>query len=182
MKTQLTKDIEDRFLKEFDIMGNFLCPEVGINIKRFGFSKKFCKTTNLTEQQMLDMGWKQSWHTDTEIVDLLLWQSNKNIWKCFEIKISYSDFKSTAAKTFVGNYNYYLVPDTLLDKIKDEVPTNIGIYVYNTSDKDWKSWEHRISCYKKAKRQELNCTQDELYYAIIKSLYREICKYKKQIK
>ena len=179
MKTQLTKDIEKCFLKEFDIMGNFLCPEVGINIKRYGFSKRFCKITNLTEQEMIDKGWKQSWHIDTEIVDLLQWQSNKNIWKCYEIKISYQDFKSTAAKTFVGNYNYYLIPDTLLDKIKDEVPKEIGIYIYNTEEKEWKWWEHRISCYKKSRKQELGCTQNEIYYGMIKSLYREVNKNKK---
>ena len=176
MKTQLTKEIEKCFLKEFNIMGNFLCPEVGINIKRYGFSKRFCRMSNLTEQEMLERGWTPSWHTDTEIVDVLLWQPNKNIWKCFEIKTSYNDFKSSASKTFIGNYNYYLVPDTLLNKIQGEVPKEIGIYVYNTEERNWRRWEHRISCYKKSKKQELGCTQDEIYYGMIKSLYREVTK------
>ena len=84
---------------------------------------------------MLDKGWKKSWIIDNEIVDLLTWESNKNIWRCYEIKISYQDFKSKASKTFVGNYNYYIIPDTLLNKVKGEVPDNIGIYVYDTKPK-----------------------------------------------
>ena len=178
MKTQLTKDIEKCALKELAKMGTFICPECGINIRRFGFSKRYYRTCKLTEQEMIDRGWKPSWHTDTEIVDLLSWESNKNIWKCFEIKVTYQDFKSNASKTFVGNYNYYIVPDTLLDKIKNEVPPGIGIYVYETTPNEYR-WHTYLSCYKRAKKQELGCTQDEIYYGMIKSLYREVNKYKK---
>lgn len=178
MKTQLTKDIENCILKEFAKMGTFLVPEAGINIKRFGFPKRYYNMCKLTEQEMIEKGWKPVWHTDTEIVDVLSWESNKNIWKCFEIKISYQDFKSAASKTFVGNYNYYVVPDTLLDKIKDEVPSHIGIYVYDTKPNEYR-WYKYLTCSKKAKKQELGCTQDEIYYGMIKSLYREVKKYKK---
>ena len=177
MKTELTKRIEQCALKEFSATGNFICPEVGINIYRYGFPKLFYKYTKLTEQQMLDKGFKKQWHTDTEIVDILLWQNNKNIWKCFEIKISYSDFKSSASKTFIGNYNYYIVPDTLYDKIKDEVPNNIGIYVYNTVESTYRYYKY-LKCVKRSKKQDLQCTQDEMYYAMIKSLYREVSKNK----
>lgn len=130
---------------------------------------------------MLDNGWKKSWHIDTEIVDLLSWENSKNIWRCFEIKISYEDFKSSASKTFVGNYNYYLVPDTLLNRVESVIPKNIGIYLYQTKEPQYK-WQKRLSCYRRAKKQELQCTQDELNYAMIKSLYREMSKYRKQVK
>lgn len=172
MKTELTKQIEKTALKEFTKMGTFLCPEVGINIKRFGFSKRFCRISNLTEQEMIDKGYKPQTITDTEIVDILSWDSKPNIWKCYEIKVSCGDFKSTAAKTFVGNYNYYIVPDTLVHKIEKEVSKEIGIYVFDTKPKEYR-WYHYLSCYRKAKKQELKCTQDEIYYGMIKSLYRE---------
>ena len=180
MKAQLTQDIEKCCLKEFSKMGVFICPEVGINIKRFGFSKRYYKGLNLTEQEMTDKGWQPNWHTDTEIVDLLAWESNKNIWKCFEIKITYQDFKSSASKTFIGNYNYYVVPDTLVEKVEIEIPRGIGIYVYQTEEPEY-YWQNRLSCFRRAKRQELCCTQDEIYYGMIKSLYREMTKLRKQV-
>lgn len=172
MKTQLTKDIEQCALKEFTKMGSFLCLEVGINIKRYGFSKKFCRMCKLTEQEMIDKGWRQTWHTDTEIVDLLLWESNKDIWRCFEIKTSYTDFKSNASKTFVGNYNYYIIPQFLLPKIEPEVPNEIGIYIYKDEEPKYR-YEHRLQCVRRSKKQQLGCTKDEINYGMIKSLYRE---------
>lgn len=181
MKTKLTKDMENCFIKEFTKMGLFICPEVGINIRRFGFSKRFCKMcNNSTEQELIQKGYKQSWHTDTEIVDILTWESNKNIWRCYELKVSLQDFKSNASKTFVGNYNYYLIPNTLLDKVEHLIPKEIGIYVYDTNEPKYK-YQSRITCYKKAKKQDLLCTEQEIYYGMIKSLYREMKKYKNQV-
>lgn len=172
MKTQLTKEIEKCALKEFAAMGNFLCPEVGINIKRYGFPKKWYGMCKLTEQEMIDKGFHQCWHTDTEIVDILQWQSNKNIWKCYEIKISYNDFKSKSSKTFVGNYNYFIVPESLYIKIIDEVPDNVGVYIYKEQEPThW--YEKRLICKKKSKRIDLGCTEQEINYGMIKSLYRE---------
>lgn len=49
---------------------------------------------------------------------------------CFEVKISYSDFKSENGHNFCGNKNYYAVPDYLYDKIKSEVEDDVGIIVY----------------------------------------------------
>lgn len=172
MKTQLTKDIEQCALNEFSKMGVFLCPEVGINIRRYGFSKKFCRTCKLTEQEMLEKGWRQSWHTDLEIVDLLSWEPNKNIWRCFEIKISYTDFKSCASKTFIGNYNYYIIPEFLLSKVESEIPKGIGIYIYKDEPPVYR-YENRIQCIRKSKKQQLGCTEKEINYGMIKSLYRE---------
>lgn len=178
MKSALTIEIENCALKEFSKMGSFICPEVGINIERYGYPNWYRNKFNVTDEQLESMGYKKSLHKDTEIVDILLWESNSKIWRCFEIKISLSDFKSSSAKTFVGNYNYYLIPDTLLNKVENLVPKNIGIYVYKTIEPKYK-YESRIYCYKRAKKQELQCTSDEIYYAMIKSLYREMNKFKK---
>ena len=179
MKTKLTKDIENCFLREFATMGTFICPEVGINIKRYGVPYKYYKSTKLTEQEMIDKGYKQIWHTDLEIVDMLVWLSNKNIWKCFEIKVSLSDFKSNCAKTFIGNYNYYILPNTLIPQVENLIPKDIGIYSYNVEQPQYR-WQHRISNYRKSKRKELGCEYSEIYYAMIKSLYRQVDKYRNQ--
>ena len=49
---------------------------------------------------------------------------------CFEIKISKSDFKSKHGHNFVGNYNYYVIPKELFEKVKDLVPDEIGVILY----------------------------------------------------
>lgn len=49
---------------------------------------------------------------------------------CFEIKISYSDFKSKNGHNFHGNENYYCVPKELAPKIIKEIPDDIGILTY----------------------------------------------------
>ncbi|MEJ9149089.1 hypothetical protein P4520_28825, partial [Bacillus thuringiensis] len=50
----------------------------------------------------------------------------KGIWRCYEIKVSVSDFRSKANKTFCGHYNYYVIPEELYEKVKDEIPSHIG--------------------------------------------------------
>lgn len=54
----------------------------------------------------------------------------KILLTCFEIKISKSDFKSKHGHNFIGNQNYYVVPNELFSEIKDLVPEDIGILVF----------------------------------------------------
>lgn len=49
---------------------------------------------------------------------------------CFEVKITYADFKNKNGHNFHGNENYYCVPKDLTPKIINEVPDDIGILVY----------------------------------------------------
>lgn len=94
-----------------------------------------------------------------ERVDCLSYDTN-GTWRCYEIKVSKSDFHSKAKKTFVGNYNYFVMPNELYQEVKDEIPCNIGIYV------DGK-------LIKKATKQELSVDEQILKDSMIRSLYRE---------
>lgn len=49
--------------------------------------------------------------------------------KCYEIKVTKSDFHSTHGHNFVGNYNYYVMPKALYAEVKDEIPEEIGVMV-----------------------------------------------------
>lgn len=49
---------------------------------------------------------------------------------CIEIKVTKSDFKSEHGHNFVGNMNFYAVPEELFAEIEPLVPPNIGILVY----------------------------------------------------
>ncbi len=47
-----------------------------------------------------------------------------------EIKVTLNDFKSKNGHNFIGNVNYYVIPDCLLTDIKDLVAEDIGIITY----------------------------------------------------
>ena len=78
------------------------------------------------------------WFGD-ERVDYLTYDT-KGIWRCYEIKVSVSDFHSKAKNTFIGHFNYYVIPRELYEKVRDEIPSHVGVYVGG-------------GCVKKAKRQ-----------------------------
>lgn len=56
---------------------------------------------------------------------------------CYEVKISYSDFKSKNGHNFHGNENYYCVPKELAPKIINEIPDDIGILTYYEGKKSY---------------------------------------------
>ncbi|WP_163255785.1 hypothetical protein [Bacillus tropicus] len=84
----------------------------------------------------------------------------KGIWRCYEVKVSVSDFRSKANKTFCGHYNYYVIPRELYEKVKDEIPSHIGVYIGGRLEK-------------RAKKQELAVEEDILKASLIRSLSRE---------
>lgn len=89
----------------------------------------------------------------------------KNIWRCYEIKVSKSDFHSNAKHTFIGHYNYYVMPAELYEEIKEEIPQHIGVYINEN-----KSYLYLI---KRPKKQKLNLDEQILKNSMIRSLSRE---------
>ncbi len=63
-----------------------------------------------------------------EIVDCVMYNCQREVY-CFEIKQSVSDFHSKAALSFFGNKNYFVMPLDLYEKVKNEIPKDIGVYV-----------------------------------------------------
>lgn len=91
----------------------------------------------------------------------------KEIFRCYEIKISKSDFKSKHGHNFVGHFNYYVVPKELYESIKDEVPKEIGVYIWNGK---------YLSLVKRPKMKELEVDISILKNSMIRSLYRDTSK------
>lgn len=114
-------------------MGTFACFEVTI-----GFN------TKTSQKQRVDY----------------MTYNTKGEWRCYEVKISKADFHSKAHNTFVGHFNYYVMPKELYEQVKSEIPSHIGVYIGDYS-------------IKKAKRQELTIDEDILKNSMIRSLYRE---------
>lgn len=69
------------------------------------------------------IGWYGS-----EIVDCIMYNCNRDV-VCYEIKSSVADFRSKHAWTFIGNKNYFVMPLSVYEKVKDEIPYGVGVYV-----------------------------------------------------
>ena len=91
----------------------------------------------------------------------------KEVFRCFEIKISKSDFHSKHGHNFVGNYNYYVMPKELFNEIKEEIPKEIGVYAWNGTS---------LKLVKNPKKQQLKEDINILKNSMIRSLYRDACK------
>lgn len=109
------------------------------------------------------IGWYGKGRVDFMTMD------SKEIFRCYELKVSKSDFHSEHGHNFVGNYNYYVIPIELYYEIKDEVPREIGVY----------AWSGKyLSLIKRPKKQELKVDKDILKNSMIRSLYRDTQKIK----
>ncbi|MFC6205992.1 hypothetical protein [Levilactobacillus tongjiangensis] len=70
---------------------------------------------------------------DQGIVDTLSYQelpSGDIEWRCYELKVTKSDFHSKAKLSFVGHYNYFVLPLDLYQEVADEIPAGIGVLIY----------------------------------------------------
>lgn len=109
---------------------------------------------------------------NNERVDLLSYET-KGVWRFYELKVSKSDFHSKCKKTFLGNFNYYIMPYDLYEQVANEIPENIGVYVANDRGSFW--------CVKKPKRQELQVNHEYLMFNFMQALSREYRKYRKSM-
>ena len=107
-----------------------------------------------------------------ERVDYLTYDT-KGEWRFYEIKISKADFYSKSHNTFLGNFNYYVMPRELFDEIKHEIPDHVGVFV---SDGIIDKRSYLVSA-KKAKRQLLKADEKVLKDSLIRSLCRDARKY-----
>lgn len=100
-----------------------------------------------------------------ERVDLLEYDKD-GTWRFYELKVSKSDFKSDAAHTFRGHFNYYVMPDSLYDQVHQYIPQGIGVI---TCSSLWNTCSSVVS----AKRKELEVNHDDLMFSFMQSLSRE---------
>jgi len=85
----------------------------------------------------------------------------KSIVRCYEVKSCVSDFRSKSKWTFVGHYNYFVMPSETYEIVKEEIPKHIGVYVDGT-------------CIKKPKKQIVTDNiMNIIQMSMIRSLSRD---------
>lgn len=158
MKTKLTKELESTLYQYCLEQGSYVVEEVSMPDKK-GI------VDTLSYQQL----------TDGQIE-----------WRCYELKVTKSDFHSKAKLSFIGNYNYFVLPQELYEEVKDEIPTYIGVLIYRAFDQ--KAIEASaqtlrapgfLTVAKKAQYQELQVDEKQLTSHFVASLFREVDKAKK---
>lgn len=105
-----------------------------------------------------------------ERVDYMTYDT-QNVFRCYEIKVTKSDFHSKHSNSFVGNYNYYVLTPELYEQVKDEIPDYVGCYVGQTCVK--KAKRQNIEDRKTIVKSELVPHTEVLKDSIIRSLYRD---------
>lgn len=118
---------------------------------------------------------------DHGIVDTLscrLTVENTFEWRCYELKVSLADFRSKAKLSFIGNYNYFVLPKALYEKVKDQIGPTIGVLVYHAFLEKETGSKGYFSVEKKPQRQELQVPENALLFRLISAQAREVGKAK----
>lgn len=103
-----------------------------------------------------------------EIIDFLTYDT-QTVFRAYEIKVSKADLKSSAKLSFVGHYNYLVMPEALYDDVRGTgvLPYGVGVIIIGKG------------LVKKASRKRLSMGQSvKLLESLIRSLNRENIKTK----
>ncbi len=100
-------------------------------------------------------------------------------WRCYELKISKADFRSKAKLSFVGHYNYFVLPEKLYLAVQEEIPAHVGVLVYHAYATEEMGAFGYFTTAKKPQRQALQVDEHELLFRLISSQAREVGKAKK---
>ncbi|GMA08233.1 hypothetical protein GCM10025886_13840 [Tetragenococcus halophilus subsp. flandriensis] len=99
-------------------------------------------------------------------------------WRCYELKVSKADFRSKAKLSFIGHYNYFVLPENLYTMVSEEIPSHIGALVYHPYLSEDVGAPGFFTTEKKPKKQALQVNEQELLYRLITSQAREVNKAK----
>ena len=95
----------------------------------------------------------------------------KGDFYCYEVKSSVEDFHSKNGHNFLGDYNYYIMPEDVYEKVKDEIPYYVGVFV--PSGMHYRGEWHELKSAKKAKRKDRERPVSEMLLMMFRSCARE---------
>lgn len=138
------------------------------DIERIAYKHLWKKGTYLVYEIAVPRAIENKYHRQR--VDLLSYDTT-GVFRAYEIKNSVSDFYSCCKWSFIGNYNYFILCSSIYEKVKKDIPDNIGVWlVYESGN---------MKCVKKPKRKELQCDKFDMLFALMQGLSREYKKYRK---
>lgn len=91
---------------------------------------------------------------------------------CYEIKSSKEDFKSKNGHNFVGDLNYYVIPENLFATVHALVPCHVGVYILS---------KNGLRCAKKARRMKRERPACEMLLMMWRSSRRDLVNMKRRV-
>lgn len=91
----------------------------------------------------------------------------KGDFYCYEIKFSTEDFNSKNSHNMIGDFNYYVMPLEVYEKVKDKIPLRVGVYA---------ACQAELKNVKKAKRCDRKKSALEMLLMMFRSASRELYK------
>jgi len=96
----------------------------------------------------------------------------KGDFYCFEVKSSVEDFRSKNGHNFVGDFNYYVMPEDVYEKVKSEIPHKVGVYVPLGKHRQGNCFY--LESVKKAVRKDRERPVSEMLLMMFRSAAREM--------
>lgn len=99
----------------------------------------------------------------------------KGDFYCYEVKSSLEDFHSKNGHNFVGDFNYYVMPEEIYKKVRYDIPYNVGVLV--PEKKSYSGEWYDLKSVKKAKRQDRSRPVSEMLLMMFRPAARDrICR------
>lgn len=95
----------------------------------------------------------------------------KGDFYCYEVKSSVEDFHSKNGHNFLGDYNYYVMPEEVFLQIEKEIPYGIGVYI--PAGKNYRGEWLDLKSVKKAIRKDRTRPVSEMLLMMFRSAARE---------
>ena len=95
----------------------------------------------------------------------------KGDFYCYEIKSSVEDFHSGHGCNFIGDYNYFVMPEDVYEKIKKEIPYGVGVLV--PDGRNYKGF-YDLKTIKNARKKDRNRPVSEMLFMMFRSCARDV--------
>lgn len=148
MKTLETKNLEQRLMTRYFKNGSHIAFEVDLHGAMNRTIMKDQMSANPKNITLEDPGIADAIQVD-----------NYGVITCFELKVTKADFHSGAKLSFIGNKNYYVMPESLYEQVKEEIPPNIGVLV--------PLYENDLKCVKPARSVDMVFNKEAVLIALV---------------
>lgn len=95
----------------------------------------------------------------------------KGDFYCYEVKSSVEDFHSKNGHNFLGDFNYYVMPEEVYAAVSNEIPYNVGVYV--PDGLNHKGTCYDLKCIRKARRKDRDRSVQEMLLMMFRSAARD---------
>lgn len=98
----------------------------------------------------------------------------KGDFYCYEVKSSVEDFHSKNGHNFLGDFNYYVMPQEVYEQVQKEIPYKVGVYVPEKMNcrEEW----YDLKSVKKATRKDRERPVSEMLLMMFRSAARDLIK------